>query len=73
MTSPSTSTRRRGAQTQRDRCSELLTLLQGDAPLAIEIQGHTDNVGGDDYDLKLPQERADVGQLEHCEHANPAS
>ena len=38
----------------------IATLLQGDAPLAIEIQGHTDNVGGDDYNVKLSQGRADA-------------
>jgi outer membrane protein OmpA-like peptidoglycan-associated protein len=38
----------------------IVTLLQADAPLAIEIQGHTDTVGGDDYNLKLSQGRADA-------------
>lgn len=38
----------------------ILTLLQGDAALAVEVQGHTDNVGGDDYNLKLSQGRADA-------------
>jgi hypothetical protein len=34
--------------------------LSGDATLTIEVQGHTDNVGGDDYNLKLSQGRADA-------------
>ena len=36
------------------------TVLQNDAPLMIEVQGHTDNVGGDDYNLTLSQGRADA-------------
>jgi outer membrane protein OmpA-like peptidoglycan-associated protein len=33
--------------------------LQADASL-VEVQGHTDNVGGDDYNLKLSQARAET-------------
>ena len=39
---------------------KIITLLQGDAPLKVEVQGHTDNVGGDDYNQKLSQGRADA-------------
>jgi OOP family OmpA-OmpF porin len=39
---------------------KIVTLLQQDAPLKIEVQGHTDNVGGDDYNQKLSQGRADA-------------
>ena len=38
----------------------IFTLVQGDTALAVEVQGHTDNVGGDDYNLKLSQGRADT-------------
>jgi len=38
----------------------ILAFLQGDTGLAVEVQGHTDNVGGDDYNLKLSQGRADT-------------
>jgi OOP family OmpA-OmpF porin len=47
----------------------IVTLLQGDAPLAIEVQGHTDNVGGDDYNLKLSQGRADAVKTWLVAHA----
>jgi flagellar motor protein MotB len=33
--------------------------LQGNPALNVEVQGHTDNVGQDDYNLKLSQARAD--------------
>lgn len=38
-----------------DRTARLLT---EDPALVIEIQGHTDNVGSDDYNLKLSDARA---------------
>jgi OOP family OmpA-OmpF porin len=38
----------------------IVSLLRSDAPLRVEVQGHTDNVGGDDYNLKLSQGRADA-------------
>ena len=38
----------------------ILGLLQRDPPLAVEVQGHTDNVGGDDYNMTLSQGRADA-------------
>lgn len=47
----------------------IVTLLQGDAPLKIEVQGHTDNVGGDDYNVKLSQGRADAVKAWLVAHA----
>lgn len=37
---------------------KLLAVLRQDAALALEIEGHTDNVGGDPYNLKLSDARA---------------
>ena len=37
---------------------EIVKLLQQDPGLKLEIQGHTDNVGSDDYNLELSQKRA---------------
>lgn len=51
----------------------IVTLLQGDAALAIEVQGHTDNVGGDDYNLKLSQGRADAVKTWLVAHTIPAA
>jgi outer membrane protein OmpA-like peptidoglycan-associated protein len=51
----------------------ILTVLQGDAALALEVQGHTDNVGGDDYNLKLSQERADAVKTWLVGHGVPAT
>ena len=38
----------------------VLAVLQADAPLTVEVQGHTDNVGGDAYNQTLSQGRADA-------------
>ena len=38
----------------------------------IEVQGHTDNVGGDDYNQKLSQGRADAVKAWLVAHAIPA-
>lgn len=37
-----------------------LAALKGTPALAIEVQGHTDNVGGDDYNMKLSDARANT-------------
>ena len=36
----------------------LLAFLQKNASLTAEVQGHTDNVGGDDYNIKLSDARS---------------
>ena len=38
--------------------SKLQPLLKARADLKLEVQGHTDNVGGDDYNQKLSEARA---------------
>src|SRR5204863_212645 len=40
--------------------ARVAALLQGNAALTVEVQGHTDNVGGDASNLKLSQGRADA-------------
>ncbi len=37
---------------------DVLDFLKRDAALKLEVQGHTDNVGGDDYNQKLSEARA---------------
>jgi len=39
---------------------EITKLLQQDAKLKLYVVGHTDNVGGLDYNMKLSQQRADA-------------
>ena len=34
------------------------TVLKAKPALTVEVQGHTDNVGGDDYNQKLSEARA---------------
>jgi outer membrane protein OmpA-like peptidoglycan-associated protein len=51
---------------------QITALLQADPPLKIEVQGHTDNVGGDDYNQKLSQGRADAVKAWLVAHAIPA-
>ncbi|WP_284261143.1 OmpA family protein [Bradyrhizobium iriomotense] len=38
--------------------NRVLTTLKGQPKLTVELQGHTDNVGSDDYNLKLSGARA---------------
>ncbi|MEO8360232.1 MAG: OmpA family protein [Vicinamibacteria bacterium] len=40
--------------------AKVAAALRADATVAIEVQGHTDNVGGDAYNLKLSQDRAET-------------
>ena len=51
----------------------IVGVLQADAALAIEVQGHTDNVGGDDYNQKLSQGRADAVKTWLVAHSIPAT
>ena len=37
---------------------KVLALMNSSADLKVEVQGHTDNVGGDDYNQKLSEARA---------------
>ncbi|MEM9554791.1 MAG: OmpA family protein [Acidobacteriota bacterium] len=47
-------------------------LKQQGVPVYIEIQGHTDSTGSDDYNMELGQQRADaVRQYLNREHALP--
>jgi OOP family OmpA-OmpF porin len=38
--------------------TEMVKLMKDNLDLAVEIQGHTDNVGGQDYNLDLSEKRA---------------
>jgi len=38
----------------------LVTLLKDNPDLMLEVQGHTDDQGSDDYNLKLSQRRAET-------------
>ncbi len=39
---------------------EMVKLMKSSPELKVEIQGHTDNIGGKDYNLRLSQDRADA-------------
>ena len=47
--------------------------LQGSAALNVEVQGHTDNVGTDDYNLKLSDARAQSVKAWLAAHAIAAA
>src|SRR3546814_10987939 len=38
--------------------AQVVTLLKDNADLKLSIEGHTDNVGGHDYNVQLSQDRA---------------
>jgi outer membrane protein OmpA-like peptidoglycan-associated protein len=46
--------------TSYQELDQLVKYLQENPSVEIEIAGHTDNVGKEDYNLKLSQDRADV-------------
>jgi len=39
---------------------EVVQVLQDNPKISLEVQGHTDNVGGDAYNMRLSQARADA-------------
>jgi OOP family OmpA-OmpF porin len=39
---------------------EVASVLEDNPKISLEVQGHTDNVGGDAYNMKLSQARADA-------------
>ncbi len=40
--------------------NQIVSVLKKDPSLYVDIEGHTDNVGDDDYNMTLSQERADA-------------
>jgi outer membrane protein OmpA-like peptidoglycan-associated protein len=50
-----------------------LAAVQANAAMPVEVQGHTDNVGGDDANLKLSQARADAVKSWFVAHGIPAA
>ena len=53
--------------------TKALGVLQANAAMTAEVQGHTDNVGGDDSNLKLSQARADAVRTWFVAHGVAAS
>jgi len=47
-------------QSSSKQLQHVVTLLLENPDLKMEVQGHTDNKGGDDYNLELSQRRADT-------------
>ena len=50
-----------------------LGMLQANAATPVEVQGHTDNVGGDAANVKLSQARADTVKSWFVAHGIPAA
>ncbi|MBZ5585415.1 MAG: OmpA family protein [Acidobacteriia bacterium] len=44
----------------REKLAKVSGILLAYPGLKVQLEGHTDNVGGDEYNLKLSQERADA-------------
>jgi OOP family OmpA-OmpF porin len=40
--------------------NEIASIMNANANIKITIEGHTDNVGGDDYNQKLSEQRANA-------------
>ncbi len=53
--------------------TKALGALQANASMSVEVQGHTDNVGGADPNLKLSQARADAVKAWFVAHGVPAA
>jgi outer membrane protein OmpA-like peptidoglycan-associated protein len=49
------------------------SVLKEKAGFPVEVQGHTDNVGGDDYNLKLSQARAESVKFWLASHGTDAA
>jgi flagellar motor protein MotB len=49
---------RKAAGTSEPALNRVLATLKGQPKLMVELQGHTDNVGNDEYNLKLSGARA---------------
>src|SRR4029453_16369270 len=41
----------------REKLAKVAGIISGHPGLKLEIEGHTDNVGGDDYNQKLSEQR----------------
>jgi len=41
----------------REKLSKVAGIISGHPGLKLEVEGHTDNVGGDDYNQKLSEQR----------------
>jgi OOP family OmpA-OmpF porin len=52
---------------------QLLEALQGNASMAVDIEGHTDSVGEDAYNLALSQQRAQSVVAWLVDHGVPES
>jgi outer membrane protein OmpA-like peptidoglycan-associated protein len=52
---------------------QLLEALQGNASMAVDIEGHTDAVGEDAYNLSLSQQRAEAVVVWLIDHGVPNS
>ena len=52
---------------------QVAALMTADPSLKIEVQGHTDNVGGDDYNQKLSEARANAVMIWLTQHGVAAA
>ena len=45
----------------REKLAKVAGIISGHPGLKLEVEGHTDNVGGDDYNQKLSEQRGERG------------